>query len=71
MIHVIKLEPPIRQGVELKMHGIHLVYEGDDDFTGEEILLTATQLSVSQKLANFFSSFEEGEASLVGESTVA
>ncbi|VVA90426.1 unnamed protein product [Arabis nemorensis] len=71
MIQVIKLEPPIRQGVELKMHGIHLVYEGDDDFTGEEILLTETQLSVSQKLANFFSSFEETEASSVGESTVA
>ncbi|CAH8337032.1 unnamed protein product [Eruca vesicaria subsp. sativa] len=67
-IQVVKREPPIKEGVELKMHGIHLVYEGDDDFKGEEHLLKETQLTVSQKLANFFRSFEEGEASSISES---
>ncbi|KAF2589792.1 hypothetical protein F2Q70_00040413 [Brassica cretica] len=62
-IHVTKREPPVKQGVELKMHGIHLVYEGDDDFKGEESDFTETQ-----KLANFFSTFEEGEASSKGGS---
>ncbi|KAG2310668.1 hypothetical protein Bca52824_022225 [Brassica carinata] len=58
-IQVVKREPPVKQGVELKMHGIHLVYEGDDDIKGEEHVLNETQLTVSQKLANFFRSFEE------------
>lgn len=62
-IQVIKRNPPIKQGVELKLHGIHLVYEGDDDFEGKEDFLTETQQTVSQKLANFFSGLEEGEAS--------
>ncbi|WZZ80939.1 hypothetical protein YC2023_101511 [Brassica napus] len=62
-IQVTKREPPVKQGVELKMHGIHLVYEGDDDFKGEESDFTETQ-----KLTNFFSTFEEGEASSKGGS---
>ncbi|KAL9307431.1 putative TIR domain, P-loop containing nucleoside triphosphate hydrolase [Arabidopsis thaliana] len=70
-IQVIKRNPPIKQGVELKMHGIHLVYEGDDDLEGRENTLPEAQQTVSQKLANFFSSFEEGEASAKGDSTVA
>ncbi|KAF2620760.1 hypothetical protein F2Q68_00041087 [Brassica cretica] len=63
-IQVTKRDPPVKQGVELKMHGIHLVYEGDDDFKGEESEsdFTETQFTVSQKLANFFSTFGEGEA---------
>ncbi|KFK44609.1 hypothetical protein AALP_AA1G281100 [Arabis alpina] len=69
-LQVIKRVPPIKQGVELKMHGIHLVYEGDDDIEGEEKRLSETQQTVSQKLANFFSSFEEGESSSEGDSTV-
>ncbi|KFK44611.1 hypothetical protein AALP_AA1G281200 [Arabis alpina] len=68
-IQVIKIDPPLREGVELKMHGIYLVYEGDDDLNGEEDILTETQQTISQKLANFFSSFKEGEASSEGEST--
>ncbi|XP_024004361.1 disease resistance protein TAO1 isoform X2 [Eutrema salsugineum] len=64
-IQVIKREPPYKPGVELKMHGIHLVYEGDDDITEEERFLNETQQTVSQKLANFFSSFkEEGDATV-------
>ncbi|CAN7133821.1 disease resistance protein TAO1 [Brassica rapa] len=62
-IQVTKREPPVKQGVELKMHGIHLVYEGDDDFKGEESGFTETQFTVSQKLANFFSTVEENESS--------
>ncbi|CAH2033799.1 unnamed protein product [Thlaspi arvense] len=62
-IQVIKQKLPIKQDAELKMHGIHLVYEGDDDLEGEEDTVNETHLTVSQKLANFFRSFEEGEAS--------
>ncbi|KAL1218975.1 Disease resistance protein RPV1 [Cardamine amara subsp. amara] len=68
-VQVIKREPPHIKGVELKMHGIHLVYEGDDDFSDEEDTITEKYLTASQKLANFFSSFEEGEASSEGAST--
>ncbi|CAH2033800.1 unnamed protein product [Thlaspi arvense] len=67
-IQVIKQKLPIKQDAELKMHGIHLVYEGDDDLEGEEDTVNETHLSVSQKLANFFSSFEENEASSEGDS---
>ncbi|VVA90428.1 unnamed protein product [Arabis nemorensis] len=69
-IQVIKRVPPIKQGVELKMHGIHLVYEGDDDLEGKETSLSETQQTVSQKLANFFSTFEKGESSSEGDATV-
>ena len=62
-VQVIKRDPPIKQGVELKMHGIHLIYEGDDDFKSKEHLMTETQLTVPQKLSNFFGSLEEGEVS--------
>ncbi|XP_010498957.1 PREDICTED: disease resistance-like protein CSA1 [Camelina sativa] len=55
-IQVIKRQPPHKQGVELKMRGIYLIYEGDDDITGDEDFLTEAQLTVSHKLANFFSS---------------
>ncbi|KAF3539699.1 hypothetical protein F2Q69_00018968 [Brassica cretica] len=63
VLEVIKRDPPIKQGVELKMHGIHLIYEGDDDFKSKEHLMTETQLTVPQKLSNFFGSLEEGEVS--------
>ncbi|XP_010551473.1 PREDICTED: TMV resistance protein N-like isoform X2 [Tarenaya hassleriana] len=62
-IRVIKKDMPFKLGVELKMHGIHLVYEDDDDYKGDEHLLNETQQTVSQKLANFYRSFEEGEDS--------
>ncbi|KAG7598163.1 Toll/interleukin-1 receptor homology (TIR) domain [Arabidopsis suecica] len=55
-VQVIKREKPHKQGVELKMSGIHLIYEGDDDISGKEDFLTETQQTVSQKLTNFFSS---------------
>ncbi|KAJ0247603.1 ADP-ribosyl cyclase/cyclic ADP-ribose hydrolase [Hirschfeldia incana] len=62
----------IKQDVELQMHGIHLVYEGDDDLEAEEgYCVTKTMQTVSQKLANFFKSSKEGESSSQGGSTVA
>ncbi|XP_056847504.1 disease resistance protein RPV1 isoform X2 [Raphanus sativus] len=70
-IQVIKQKMQIKQDVQLKMHGIHLVYEGDDDLEAEErYCVTETMQTVSQKLANFFSPSKEGEASSQGGSTV-
>ncbi|XP_010477750.1 PREDICTED: disease resistance protein TAO1-like [Camelina sativa] len=65
-IQVIKPEENFKQ-VEMKMHGIHLVYEGDDDITGNENRLSEALQTVSHKLANFF---KEGETSLDVNSTV-
>jgi len=43
-------------GIELKMWGIHLVFENDDDYDGDEDLLhlSESQQSVSQRLVGFF-----------------
>ncbi|CAL2231553.1 unnamed protein product [Prunus armeniaca] len=60
-IHVMRREPPMMKGVELKKWGIHLVYEGDDDYEGDEESLNESQQSPSEKMARFFSSFEEGD----------
>ncbi|PQQ17587.1 hypothetical protein Pyn_12909 [Prunus yedoensis var. nudiflora] len=60
-IHVLRREPPMMKGVELKKWGIHLVYEGDDDYEGDEESLNESQQSLSEKMARFFSSFEEGD----------
>ncbi|CAB4264505.1 unnamed protein product [Prunus armeniaca] len=60
-IHVMQREPPMMKGVELKKWGIHLVYEGDDDYEGDEESLNESQQSPSEKMARFFSSFEEGD----------
>ncbi|CAL2231546.1 unnamed protein product [Prunus armeniaca] len=59
-IRVIRREPPMMKGVELKKWGIHLVYEGDDEYEGDEESLNESQQSLSEKMARFFSSFEEG-----------
>ncbi|XP_043725037.1 disease resistance protein RPV1-like [Telopea speciosissima] len=48
--------PPILVGLELKKYGIHLVFEDDDDYDGDEESLDETGLSLSEKLAKFFSS---------------
>lgn len=57
-IHVARREPPYMAGVELKKWGVYLVYEGDDDYEGDEESLNESQQSLSEQLANFFSSFE-------------
>ncbi|KAJ4959739.1 hypothetical protein NE237_019649 [Protea cynaroides] len=46
--------PPIFTGLELKKYGIHLVFEDDDDYDGNEESLDETQLSLSEKLVKFF-----------------
>ena len=38
-----------------------MVFEGDDDYDGNEESLDETQLSISEKLAKFFSFLEEEE----------
>ncbi|KAK9935594.1 hypothetical protein M0R45_022691 [Rubus argutus] len=57
-ILVARREPPYMAGVELKKWGVYLVYEGDDDYEGDEESLNESQQSLSEQLANFFSSFE-------------
>ncbi|XP_042501452.1 disease resistance protein RPV1-like isoform X2 [Macadamia integrifolia] len=48
--------PPIFTGLELKKYGIHLVFEDDDNYDGDEESLDETHLSLSEKLAKFLSS---------------
>ncbi|BBN68588.1 Putative disease resistance TIR-NBS-LRR class protein [Prunus dulcis] len=60
-IRVMRREPPMMKGVELKKWGIHLVYEGDDDYEGDEESLNESQQSHSEKMARFFSSFEDSD----------
>ncbi|KAL5554021.1 hypothetical protein UlMin_041422, partial [Ulmus minor] len=63
-IEVIKRNPPLVQGVELKKWGIHLVYEGDDDYEGDENSLSESQQSISEKLTMFFEKYEEEDDSI-------
>nr|TKR90939.1 disease resistance family protein [Populus alba] len=58
-IQVRKRNPPVIEGIQLKKSGILLVFEDDDDYGGNEESLDESQQSVSQKLANFFNSYEE------------
>ncbi|KAE9454562.1 hypothetical protein C3L33_13534, partial [Rhododendron williamsianum] len=59
-IQVARQNPPVVEGVQLKKCGIHLVFENDDDYDGDEKWLPEGQQSVSQKLATFVGSSEEG-----------
>ncbi|KAI8527225.1 hypothetical protein RHMOL_Rhmol12G0059200 [Rhododendron molle] len=52
--------PPVVKGVQLKKCGIHLVFENEDDYDGDEKWLPEGQQSVSHKLATFVGSSEEG-----------
>ncbi|KAH7515832.1 hypothetical protein FEM48_Zijuj10G0068100 [Ziziphus jujuba var. spinosa] len=60
-IQVTKRDPPYTKGIELKKSGIYLVYEGDDDYEGDEESLPGNQQSISEKLAKFFKSLEDDE----------
>lgn len=60
-IEVKRRDPPYMKGVELKKYGIYLVYEGDDDYEGDEKSLSDSQQSLSEKLAKYFNTFEEKE----------
>ncbi|TQD73153.1 hypothetical protein C1H46_041321 [Malus baccata] len=68
-IHVTRRDPPLMKGVELKKWGIRLVYEDDDDYQGDEESLNESQQSLSEKLAKFFGSFEEGDCTCTPESS--
>ncbi|KAM1518007.1 hypothetical protein ACFX1X_021374 [Malus domestica] len=68
-IHVTRRDPPLMKGVELKKWGIRLVYEDDDDYEGDEESLNESQQSLSEKLAKFFGSFEEGDCTCTPESS--
>ena len=67
-IHVTIDDPPYIEGLKLKKWGVHLVFEGDDDYDGNEESLDETQLSISEKLAKFFSFLEEEEEDHIPES---
>ncbi|XP_058193286.1 disease resistance protein RPV1-like [Rhododendron vialii] len=58
-IQVARRNPPVVEGVQLKKCGIHLVFEHDDDYDGDEKWLHESQQSVSQKLATFVGSEED------------
>ncbi|KAH0754010.1 hypothetical protein KY290_024280 [Solanum tuberosum] len=54
-LQVVVRECPCFNGLKLKKHGMHLVFENDDDFdNNDEDLFDESQQSVSRKLANFF-----------------
>ncbi|KAF5449756.1 hypothetical protein F2P56_030169 [Juglans regia] len=55
-INVREQDPAYIKGIEVKKCGLYLIFEGDDDFEGDEELLDKSQLSISEKLAKFFSS---------------
>ncbi|XP_035540054.1 disease resistance protein RPV1-like [Juglans regia] len=58
-INVREQDPPFIKGIELKKCGLYLIFEGDDDYEGDEESLDKSQLSVSEKLAKFFHSPED------------
>ncbi|GFZ21559.1 transmembrane receptor [Actinidia rufa] len=58
-VQVAMQDPPFVKGVRLKKCGIHLVFEYDDDYVGDENSLHESEQSVSQKLATFMGSSED------------
>ncbi|THG11289.1 hypothetical protein TEA_000940 [Camellia sinensis var. sinensis] len=63
-IRVATQNPSPVMGVHLKKCGIHLVFENDDDYVGDENLFGEGQQSVSQKLTTFMGSSEEDKQTL-------
>ena len=58
-IKVIMRNPPIVKGVNLKKYGIHLVFENDDDYCGDEDSLDENQQSVSERISRFIGGTDE------------
>ncbi|KAI9126178.1 hypothetical protein K1719_002599 [Acacia pycnantha] len=58
-ICVTQREPPVDKGLELKKCGVHLIFDGDDDYGGDEESVDRSLQSVSEKLAKFFNTCEE------------
>ncbi|GAU12304.1 hypothetical protein TSUD_252540 [Trifolium subterraneum] len=52
--------PPFDKGLKLKKCGVHLIFEGDDDYEGEEESIDIGLQSVSERLARFFNTCDEG-----------
>ncbi|CAL5321212.1 unnamed protein product [Camellia sinensis] len=63
-IRVATQNPSPVKGVHLKKCGIHLVFENDDDYVGDENFLREDQQSVSQKLTTFMGFSEEDKQTL-------
>ncbi|CAI8608373.1 unnamed protein product [Vicia faba] len=59
-VSVTKRSPPFDERFELIKSGIHLIYEGDDDYEGDEESLDQELQSISERLARFFNTCEEG-----------
>ncbi|RHN41233.1 putative leucine-rich repeat domain, L domain-containing protein [Medicago truncatula] len=57
---VAKRNPPFDERLELKKCGVHLIFEGDDDYEGDEESLDKGLQSVSERLARFFKTCDEG-----------
>ncbi|KAK7362126.1 hypothetical protein VNO77_04227 [Canavalia gladiata] len=60
---VSRRNPPFDVGLEVKKCGVHLIFEGDDDYDGDEESLDKGLQSVSEKLANFFNNYDGGDPS--------
>ncbi|XP_028801945.1 disease resistance protein TAO1 [Neltuma alba] len=56
---VTKKNPPMDERLELKKWAVHLMFEGDDDYDGDEESADRSLQSVSEKLAKFFNTYEE------------
>ncbi|KAK4263346.1 hypothetical protein QN277_028769 [Acacia crassicarpa] len=53
-------DPPVDRGLELKKCGVHLIFDGDDDYYGgDEESVDRNLPSLSEKLAKFFNTGEQ------------
>ncbi|XP_074335299.1 uncharacterized protein LOC141672567 isoform X2 [Apium graveolens] len=60
VVEVFVNEVPHLKGVTVKKSGIHIIFENDDDYDGDEEFLDESQLSVSEKLTKFLNSSKPG-----------
>ncbi|KAI5419823.1 disease resistance protein RPV1 isoform X1 [Lathyrus oleraceus] len=59
-VSVTKRSPPFDERLELIKCGIHLIFEGDDDYEGDEESLDKGLQSISERMAKFFNTCDEG-----------
>ncbi|XP_058747554.1 disease resistance protein RPV1-like isoform X2 [Vicia villosa] len=59
-VSVTKRSPPIDERFEMIKCGIHLIFEGEDDYEGDEESLDKGLQSVSERMAMFFNTYGEG-----------
>ncbi|CAL5196970.1 unnamed protein product [Lathyrus oleraceus] len=57
---VTKRSTPFDERLELLKSGIHLIFEGDDDYEGDEESLDKGLQSISERMARFFNTYDEG-----------